>query len=174
MAARNDSQKPAAELNHLQALDSVLLPCLHCGYDLRGSPEQGVCPECGESFRRGQLYQDVIRQRFRDILFDVKFVFYGGLVVVGGCFFFLGISFLMADRGNGFFSGVGINLVILMGMLFVFLVVLYLICWFRLMRQMWWRHTVFWSQVKGIGLLKDLLLAGAVLLVPLILAGLLV
>ncbi len=33
------------------------LLCYYCEYDLRGSPEEGACPECGKSFSKEQLRQ---------------------------------------------------------------------------------------------------------------------
>ena len=35
--------------------DADNLLCWHCGYDLRGSLQQGVCPECGRPFERAAL-----------------------------------------------------------------------------------------------------------------------
>jgi hypothetical protein len=37
------------------------VPCLHCGYDLRGSPQDGRCPECAAPVRRSLVPTDELR-----------------------------------------------------------------------------------------------------------------
>jgi uncharacterized membrane protein len=44
----NQPSQPGPEPTATPALDrSLLLPCVKCGYDLRGSDPEGTCPECG-------------------------------------------------------------------------------------------------------------------------------
>jgi hypothetical protein len=46
----NQPTQPGPEPTATPALDrSLLLPCVKCGYDLRGSDPEGTCPECGAS-----------------------------------------------------------------------------------------------------------------------------
>ncbi len=39
------------------------LPCFFCGYDLRGSPPAGKCPECGRSLIDAVPFLDTMARR---------------------------------------------------------------------------------------------------------------
>jgi hypothetical protein len=42
--------------------DATSRPCLRCGYELRGLPSDGRCPECGLSVARSAVPNDELRQ----------------------------------------------------------------------------------------------------------------
>ena len=51
---------PSAPLSNSGVIIERSQPCVKCGYDLRGLPVKGVCPECGTSVEdslRGLLLQ---------------------------------------------------------------------------------------------------------------------
>ncbi len=37
-----------------QAAAADFQACIHCVYDLRGGPETGICPECGQPYERSR------------------------------------------------------------------------------------------------------------------------
>ncbi len=46
--------------------------CVHCGYNLRGLPLDGKCPECGEAVRRS-LLGDLLKYADPDWLDRLRF-----------------------------------------------------------------------------------------------------
>ncbi len=42
------SQAADQALSVPKSLPTGMLPCFGCGYDLRGSPPRGLCPDCGQ------------------------------------------------------------------------------------------------------------------------------
>lgn len=56
--------------DHLDRLLTGSLPCVRCGYDLRGLSIRGVCPECGTPLRTTILYRvDPEADAFKPIRF---------------------------------------------------------------------------------------------------------
>ncbi|MCA9306734.1 MAG: hypothetical protein R3B46_00350 [Phycisphaerales bacterium] len=58
MGERQSNNPPTVHLP--EGLDTALkgtLPCIVCGYDLKGLSVRGVCPECGTAVRAAILYQ---------------------------------------------------------------------------------------------------------------------
>lgn len=77
------------------SLDSALtgsLPCVTCGYELKGLSIRNVCPECGTAVRATILYKvDPMAEEFRPIVYRRWIAFgliawsIGGLIVGAGC-----------------------------------------------------------------------------------------
>ncbi|MGB0766839.1 MAG: hypothetical protein ACPGYV_03930 [Phycisphaeraceae bacterium] len=74
----------------------MMQTCHHCDYDLAGSPDRGVCPECGRaydkhsSYRMQQAYEPVLSKHIKWVSLAV---FAGLTLMVGGA-----IAILSDDR----------------------------------------------------------------------------
>lgn len=158
--ARWQSPVTTQSAAHGEYLPAELLPCFGCGYDLRGSANDGDCPECGRPFRREELYRDVVRQKLRHLIDDVNFVFVSGMGF-GHLMLVLLIARLFA---GGDWGSAGILIVIqgglILGAAYLLVLSLYLACWVRLAHQILRKGTVCWGQVRGIGLSRALWCAG--------------
>lgn len=159
-----------------QEIPVDLLPCLHCGYDLRGSAPSGSCPECGAAYRRETQYVDVVRQKLKEIIDDVYFIQLAGIFVascaVGLALFFRLVRVDMIETPALFAMMFQVGL--LTGAFYVLLIFLYAACWSRILFRIFAKKTVLWGQVQAVGLLRSLVLAGLGLTSPLVLIVLLV
>src|SRR2546421_890707 len=50
---------------HTAEISAELLPCQICGYDLRVHPQDGKCPECGESVAESRRLAAIPRRPAR-------------------------------------------------------------------------------------------------------------
>ncbi len=92
-------------------LDSALtgsLPCVTCGYELKGLSIRGVCPECGTAVRATILYKvDPQAEEFKPIrhphILAAGLVLWsiGGLVAAGACWFLRGLDLVSLWGGSG-------------------------------------------------------------------------
>ncbi|MCG3138122.1 MAG: hypothetical protein HJJLKODD_01982 [Phycisphaerae bacterium] len=74
---------PARESTLRRWISEEPVPCLVCGYDLRGSPLTGRCPECGSGFDPTITSVDVIHQRVKPIRDDLIFLlWFGGAISI--------------------------------------------------------------------------------------------
>ena len=154
--ARSQSPVTTQSAAHGEYLPAELLPCFGCGYDLRGSANDGDCPECGRPFRRDALYRDVVRQKLRHLIDDANFVFFAGVS--------FGLLMLMLLIARGFIGddwGIAGTLIAIQGGMiagaaYLLVVSLYLACWARLGHQILRKRTLCWGQVRGIGLSRAL------------------
>ncbi len=142
-----------------QFLPTGLLPCFHCGFDLRGSATEGRCPECGHHYRRDLQYQDVARQKLRVIRDDVLFIFLAALMLDAVAVAVISATMFMPTPA-------WLILVPFLGFIYLLLLLLYGSCWFKLLWALYHRRTLLWGQIRGVGLSTILVKAGIALAVP--------
>ena len=155
----------------LDSLPTDLLPCFHCGFDLRGSAVAGRCPECGQAYRRELLYRDVVLQKVKRILDDANFVF-GAAMGIGHLTLCLIIAQVLS--GQALDTSLGLLVIpgaMILGTSYLMVVVLYSTCWFKLFHQVLWTRTLYWGQICGVGLNRALFRAGVGLTAPLLIVA---
>lgn len=155
------------QLIRWHGLEDGHLPCLGCGYDLRGCAEKGRCPECGRTYNREELYADVAHQKMRDVIYDAQFVWWAGLVTSPAVAVVWIISHIRPPS-SGAMGFVILELGIVLTFFYSILVVMYATCGLRLYNGIWRTRTLSWGQTKGIGLHRELFKAGAILLPPIL------
>ena len=78
--------------------------CLDCEYDLRGSVEGGVCPECGRGFDVGDAgsYREGFRLRVGEVYWGILWwgVWLGVIGVIFGLLSVVLLEYGRADEGN--------------------------------------------------------------------------
>ncbi len=155
----------------LGSLPTGLLPCFHCGFDLRGSAIEGRCPECGQTYRRELLYRDVVLQKVKRICDDANFVF-GAALGIGHLTLCLIIAHMFSGRAGD--TSLGMLVIpgaLILGASYLMVLALYSACWFKLFHQLLWTRTLYWGQICGVGLSRALLRAGVGLTAPLVIVA---
>ncbi len=158
--AEHPGQAAEQALSAPKSLPTGMLPCFGCGYDLRGSPPRGPCPDCGQPYRRESQYVDVVRQKLRLIQDDALFALLGSLF-----FDFLAATFVVLALGSG--SPAWLVFVPFLGLFYLLLLCLYGSCWIRLLWTRNRRRRICWAEIRGVGLSRLLFGAGAALAAPL-------
>ncbi len=161
--AEGRSQAADQTLIAPKSLPTGMLPCFGCGYDLRGSPPRGPCPDCGQPYRREWQYVDVVRQKLRLIQDDALFALIGSLF-----FDFLVGTFVVLALGSG--SVAWLVFAPFLAFFYLLLLCLYGSCWLRLLWTRNRRRRICWAEIRGVGLSRLLYGAGAALAAPLVLA----
>ena len=164
--AERSSQAADQALSARKSLPTGMLPCFRCGYDLRGSPPRGPCPDCGQPYRREWQYVDVVRQKLRLIQDDALFALIGSLF-----FDFLAATFVVLALGSG--SPAWLVFAPFLAFFYLLLLCLYGSCWFRLLWVRNRRRRICWGEIRGVGLSRLLFGAGAALAAPIGLVALL-
>ncbi len=157
--AERSSQAADQALSARQSLPTGMLPCFQCGYDLRGSPPQGPCPDCGQPYRREWQYVDVVRQKLRLIQDDALFALLGSLF-----FDFLAATFVVLALSSG--SPAWLVFAPFLAFFYLLLLCLYGSCWFRLLWARNRRRRICWAEIRGVGLSRLLYGAGLALAAP--------
>ena len=161
--AERSSQAADQALSARKSLPTGMLPCFRCGYDLRGSPPCGPCPDCGQPYRREWQYVDVVRQKLRLIQDDALFALLGSLF-----FDFLAGTFVVLALGSG--SPAWLVFAPFLAFFYLLLLCLYGSCWIRLLGVRNRRRRICWGEIRGVGLSRLLYGAGAALAAPPVLA----
>lgn len=158
--AEHPGQAAEQALSAPKSLPTGMLPCFGCGYDLRGSPPRGPCPDCGQPYRRESQYVDVVRQKLRLIQDDALFALLGSL------FFDLlaGTFVVLALRSD---SPAWLVFAPFLAFFYLLLLCLYGSCWIRLLRPGNRRRRICWGEIRGVGLSRLLYGAGLALAAPL-------
>ena len=164
--ARQTSQTTAQTLSAPKSLPTGMLPCFQCGYDLRGSPPRGPCPDCGQPYRREWQYVDVVRQKLRLIQDDALFALLGSLF-----FDFLAATFVVLALSSG--SPAWLVFAPFLAFFYLLLLCLYGSCWLRLLWTRNRRRRICWAEIRGVGLSRLLYGAGVALAAPVGFAALL-
>ncbi len=158
--AEQPSQAAAQALSAPKSFPTGMLPCFGCGYDLRGSPPRGPCPDCGQPYRRESQYVDVVRQKLRLIQDDALFALLGSLF-----FDFLAATFVVLALNSG--SPAWLVFAPFLAFFYLLLLCLYGSCWLRLLWTGNRRRRISWGEIRGVGLSRLLYGAGAALAAPL-------
>ena len=164
--AERSSQAADQALSARKSLPTGMLPCFRCGYDLRGSPPRGPCPDCGQPYRREWQYVDVVRQKLRLIQDDALFALLGSLL-----FDFLAATFVVLALGSG--SPAWLVFAPFLAFFYLLLLCLYGSCWIRLLWTRNRRRRISWGEIRGVGLSRLLYAAGLALAAPVGLVALL-
>ena len=164
--AEQPGQAAAQALSAPKSLPTGMLPCFGCGYDLRGSPPHGPCPDCGQPYRREWQYVDVVRQKLRLIQDDALFALIGSVL-----FDFLVATFVLLALGSG--SPAWLVFAPFLAFFYLLLLCLYGSCWIRLLWTRNRRRRICWGEIRGVGLSRLLFGAGLALAAPIGLVALL-
>ncbi len=157
--AKRSSQAVDQALSASRPLPTGMLPCFRCGYDLRGSPPRGPCPDCGQPYRREWQYVDVVRQRLRLIKDDAQFALLASVM-----FDFVAAVFVVLVLDSK--SQAWLVCAPFLAYIYLLLLLLYGSCWFRLLWATKRRRRTRWGEIRGVDLPRLLYGAGAALAAP--------